>query len=232
MNLIVSQRGGLHPIGNCQCVTTIMAAIKWHDVTDTNPEEAVPCFALSKNDSCVMSASGGKISLFNMMTFEVFIRIRGSNLMLSRTFAGPNPFALLQHGGNDNFTPAPPAATFLAFHPQDNNIIAIGMDDSSIQIYNVRVDEVKSKLKGHSKRITGLAFSHVLNVLISSGADAQICVWNSDGWEKQKTRFLQVLSGRQSAAQRHMSNFIRTRYTSWLYAKLSLPFMKPQNLNV
>lgn len=42
-----------------------------NDVTDTNPEEAVPCFALSKNDSYVMSASGGKISLFNMMTFKV-----------------------------------------------------------------------------------------------------------------------------------------------------------------
>lgn len=72
------------------------------------------------------------------------------------------------------FMPPPPAATFLAFHPQDNNIIAIGMDDSTIQIYNVRVDEVKSKLKGHSKRITGLAFSNVLNVLVSSGADAQV----------------------------------------------------------
>lgn len=41
------------------------------------------------------------------------------------------------------FMSPPPAATFLAFHPQDNNIIAIGMEDSSIQIYNVRVDEVK-----------------------------------------------------------------------------------------
>lgn len=103
------------------------------------------------------------------------------------------------------FMPPPPAATFLAFHPQDNNIIAIGMDDSTIQIYNVRVDEVamlsfkvffltyglrcnifivyteffvqvKSKLKGHTKRITGLAFSHALNVLVSSGADAQVIV--------------------------------------------------------
>lgn len=74
------------------------------------------------------------------------------------------------------FMPPPPAATFLAFHPQDNNIIAIGMDDSTIQIYNVRVDEVKSKLKGHSKRITGLAFSNVLNVLVSSGADAQVWI--------------------------------------------------------
>ncbi|KAL6907548.1 hypothetical protein ACP4OV_002587 [Aristida adscensionis] len=139
-----------------------------NDTTDNNPEEAVHCFALSKNDSYVMSASGGKISLFNMMTFKTMT----------------------------TFMPPPPAATFLAFHPQDNNIIAIGMDDSTIQIYNVRIDEVKSKLRGHSKRITGLAFSNVLNVLVSSGADAQICVWNTDGWEKQKNRFLQIPSGR------------------------------------
>lgn len=43
-----------------------------NDISDTNPEDAVPCFALSKNDSYVMSASGGKISLFNMMTFKVY----------------------------------------------------------------------------------------------------------------------------------------------------------------
>lgn len=36
----------------------------------------------------------------------------------------------------------PPASTFIAFHPQDNNIIAIGMEDSTIHIYNVRLDEV------------------------------------------------------------------------------------------
>ncbi|KAL8117382.1 protein TOPLESS-like [Apium graveolens] len=144
-----------------------------NDVTDANPEDAVSCFALSKNDSYVMSASGGKISLFNMMTFKTMT----------------------------TFMPPPPAATFLAFHPQDNNIIAIGMDDSSIQIYNVRVDEVKSKLKGHSKRITGLAFSHVLNVLVSSGADAQLYVWSSDGWERQKNRYLPVPAGRTPTAQ-------------------------------
>lgn len=46
-----------------------------NETSDTNPEEAVPCFALSKNDSYVMSASGGKISLFNMMTFKVTNRI-------------------------------------------------------------------------------------------------------------------------------------------------------------
>ncbi|KAK1324085.1 Topless-related protein 1 [Acorus calamus] len=143
-----------------------------NDIIDTNADEVVPCFALSKNDSYVMSASGGKISLFNMMTFKTMT----------------------------TFMPPPPAATFLAFHPQDNNIIAIGMDDSTIQIYNVRVDEVKSKLKGHSKRITGLAFSHTLNVLVSSGADAQLCLWGTDGWDKQRSRFLQIPAGRIPSA--------------------------------
>ncbi|KAG0491392.1 hypothetical protein HPP92_004790 [Vanilla planifolia] len=141
-----------------------------NEFSDTNPEEAIHCFALSKNDSYVMSASGGKISLFNMMTFKTMT----------------------------TFMPPPPTATFLAFHPQDNNIIAIGMDDSSIQIYNVRVDEVKSKLRGHQKKITGLAFSNVLNVLVSSGADAQLCVWGMDTWEKQGSKLLQIPPGRLS----------------------------------
>ncbi|AQK41369.1 Ramosa 1 enhancer locus 2 [Zea mays] len=109
-----------------------------------------------------------EVSLFNMMTFKVMT-----------TFMAP-----------------PPAATFLAFHPQDNNIIAIGMEDSTIQIYNVRIDDVKSKLKGHQKKITGLAFSQSMNVLVSSGADAQLCVWSIDGWEKKKSRYIQPPANR------------------------------------
>ncbi|KAG6537079.1 hypothetical protein ZIOFF_002160 [Zingiber officinale] len=143
-------------------------ALMTNETTDANPEEVTACIALSKNDSYVMSASGGKVSLFNMMTFKVMT-----------TFMAP-----------------PPAATFLAFHPQDNNFIAIGMDDSSILIYNVRVDEVKTKLKCHQKKITGLAFSQSLNVLVSSGADAQLCMWTIDGWEKKKSRYIQVSASR------------------------------------
>ncbi|KAK9282441.1 hypothetical protein L1049_005359 [Liquidambar formosana] len=171
------QRNERHLTGKA---TTSLAPQLWqpssgilmtNEISETNLEDAVPCFALSKNDSYVMSASGGKISLFNMMTFKTMT----------------------------TFMPPPPAATFLAFHPQDNNIIAIGMEDSSIQIYNVRIDEVKSKLKGHQKRVTGLAFSNVLNVLVSSGADAQLCVWSMDGWEKQASKLLQIPPGRVPA---------------------------------
>ena len=44
------------------------------------------------------------------------------------------------------FMAPPPAATFLAFYPPDNNIIAIGREeDSSIQIYNVRIGKVSIK---------------------------------------------------------------------------------------
>lgn len=146
-------------------------ALMSNDVGDAkSAEDAAACIALSKNDSYVMSASGGKVSLFNMMTFKVMT----------------------------TFMPPPPAATFLAFHPQDNNVIAVGMEDSSIQIYNVRVDEVKIKLKGHQKRITGLAFSQSLNVLVSSGADAQLFIWSVDGWEKKKARPIQAPPGHQA----------------------------------
>ncbi|OEL28088.1 Protein TPR1 [Dichanthelium oligosanthes] len=86
-----------------------------NDTADTNPEEAVPCIALSKNDSYVMSACGGK---------------------------------------------------------------------------------VKTRLKGHQKRITGLAFSTNLGVLVSSGADAQLCVWANDTWEKKRTVSIQMPAGK------------------------------------
>ncbi|PWA83326.1 CTLH LisH motif, WD40/YVTN repeat-like-containing domain, Topless family [Artemisia annua] len=96
------------------------------------------------------------------------------------------------------FMPPPPAATFLAFHPLENNIIAIGMEDSSIQIYNVRVDELKKKLKGYKKRITGLAFLsrmcwYLLVLILSCVFGIQV-----DGKSKQSKQ-LQIPAGRVSA---------------------------------
>ncbi|KAJ0078298.1 hypothetical protein Patl1_36947 [Pistacia atlantica] len=55
--------GGKHPSNGL-----LMA----NDVPE-NSEEAVPCIALSKNDSYVMSACGGKVSLFNMMNSKLLI---------------------------------------------------------------------------------------------------------------------------------------------------------------
>ncbi|CAB4297929.1 unnamed protein product [Prunus armeniaca] len=81
---------------------------------------------------------------------------------------------LLRKNADDEESHAhpPPAATCLAFHPRDDSIVAIGMDNSTIVIYNLHSDEVVTrKLEGHTKRVT-LAFSNTLNVLVYSGADA------------------------------------------------------------
>ena len=45
-----------------------------NETSDKNPEEAIPCLALLK-DSYLVSASGGGISVFNMVTFKVNNRI-------------------------------------------------------------------------------------------------------------------------------------------------------------
>ncbi|GAB4836947.1 Protein tpr3 [Ancistrocladus abbreviatus] len=71
------------------------------------------------------------------------------------------------------FAGAPPTATVLSFLPKDNNIIAIGLDDSTIRIYNIHQDEILSKLEGHNQKITSIAISSELDVLVSAGADCQ-----------------------------------------------------------
>nr|CAD1840127.1 unnamed protein product [Ananas comosus var. bracteatus] len=74
---------------------------------------AAHCFALSKNDGYLVSSSGGNTSIVNMINFKRVEKIKHSL----------------------------PAVTFLACYLQDNNILAIGMQDSTIQIVNIRFDE-------------------------------------------------------------------------------------------
>lgn len=65
-----------------------------NDVSGVNLEEAVPCIALSKNDSYVMSATGGKVSLFNMMTFKVFLHMHVLHISLTLKYCIVLEFAL------------------------------------------------------------------------------------------------------------------------------------------
>ncbi|XP_019155381.1 PREDICTED: uncharacterized protein LOC109152249 [Ipomoea nil] len=136
-----------------------------NDVSAVNLEEVVPCIALSNDDSYVVSAVGGKVSLFNIMTSEV----------------------------TKTITSLPSASTFLAFHPHNNNIIAIGTEESSIYIYDW-VHEDLIKLKEHQKPITGLAFSTKLQMLVSA-ADAQLCTWNTNLWKKRRSISIQLPGG-------------------------------------
>lgn len=104
--------------------------------------------------------------------------------------------------------PPPPMATCLTFYPRDNNILAIGMDDFSIIIYNASTNKVYkfyvekhmfhhllllrrgsrynflyltfvqiiSKLEGHTKRVSDLAFSISFDLLVSIGVNDQVSI--------------------------------------------------------
>ncbi|KAI3955553.1 hypothetical protein MKW92_015232 [Papaver armeniacum] len=142
-----------------------------NDVENVTNEEIEPCFAMSKNGLYLISTSGGPISVFVTSTFESM----------------------------SSFMPPPPACTCIIFYPEDNNILIIGTEDSKIIIYDVRQDVVNQTLKGHFKKITGLAYSTELKVLVSLDEEAQICVWKWDTWVMQNTG-LQVPAGRNSAS--------------------------------
>ncbi|WZZ75380.1 hypothetical protein YC2023_086750 [Brassica napus] len=74
---------------------------------------------------------------------QILYGAAASKIQLEKAIASVNPAAF----GNltvvmTTFMPPPPASTFLTFHPHENNTIATGMEDSTIHIYNVRVDEI------------------------------------------------------------------------------------------
>uniref|UniRef100_A0A804LNN1 Fumarylacetoacetase-like C-terminal domain-containing protein n=1 Tax=Zea mays TaxID=4577 RepID=A0A804LNN1_MAIZE len=68
------------PLKSLDHKAELVVVISWRgrDVPEASAmyfvREVVHYFALSKNDSYVMSASGGKISLFNMMTFKLVFK--------------------------------------------------------------------------------------------------------------------------------------------------------------
>ncbi|KAL7187347.1 hypothetical protein ACSBR1_037421 [Camellia fascicularis] len=64
--------------------------------------------------------------------------------------------------------------------------------------FNLFVLKVKSMLKGHSKPITGLAFSSLSNLLVFTRADDQIIVWQCNKWISKKSSFLQLPTGRST----------------------------------
>ncbi|KAL9675098.1 hypothetical protein QQ045_003298 [Rhodiola kirilowii] len=135
-----------------------------------NLEGRISCFTFPKDKRYFLSTSGGMISIYDISNFKTLAKI---------------------------MTP-PPAATSLAIHPEGNKTFVFGMEDSSIQIYDFGTRQVVLTLNGHNKRVTGLAFSEFLNVLVSSGADLQLCAWRMDKWEKLGNVFLQVSAEKAS----------------------------------
>ncbi|KAK9279580.1 hypothetical protein L1049_013259 [Liquidambar formosana] len=124
--------------GKQNAMVTLLSYQPPSGMTTTNH---VPFFALTRNDLYLFSVSGRELS---MLVLNIFQPLETITL------------------------PLIPAAmpTYLAILPQDDDIFALGFEDSLIKIFFT--------LKGHQKKITCLAFSDKLRMLVSSGADAQL----------------------------------------------------------
>lgn len=130
-------------------------------------DDSMACLSLSRTDSYVLSAYGGMASVFDVRTFKEVVA----------------------------FMTPPPTATCIQYYPLDNNIVAIGLDDSAVSIYQVRKDEEIAILEGHRRGITGLTFSTHLKILVSAGGDGMLCSWNTDTWVKIKSVPVNILAG-------------------------------------
>ncbi|KAG0603716.1 hypothetical protein M758_10G116000 [Ceratodon purpureus] len=134
-----------------------------NDMQNVNWEEVVHSLTLSNDGYIAISASGGDVCRYDICTSQ-------------RVFTIMYP---------------PPTPTSIAFYPHDNNIVAIGMADSTIQILNQLEGVVVCTLGGHHDKVIGLAFSDPANstgVLVSLSADAQLCVWKTEEWGKRQSR--------------------------------------------
>ncbi|MED6159574.1 hypothetical protein PIB30_043521 [Stylosanthes scabra] len=118
-------------------------------------QSSCSCVAVTSNDRYILSTSGAAINVFDLYTSE--------------------PVGC--------FKKNKPMATSLAFHPRESEIVAIGMDDSSIYIYDVFARQDLAKLNSHSRRVTAVAFSSKFTLLVSGDTDAKICVWNASKWK-------------------------------------------------
>ncbi|WJX23479.1 hypothetical protein P8452_12684 [Trifolium repens] len=139
-----------------------------------NNKDVIPCLDISKNDAFGLVACGGIVSLFNMDSSHDY--------KVMYQFMSP-----------------PPAATCIAFMPQDNNIAAIGREDYVIHIFNMRHGELVAELKGHQKYITSIAFSLRQNIMVSAGADAQLISWNMNQWSMNKSVPIKMRTGENAA---------------------------------
>jgi WD40 repeat protein len=64
----------------------------------------------------------------------------------------------------------------VAFSP-DGALLAAGLFDGSLELWDPSTDEVLNKLTGHTNAVSGLAFSPDGSTLASSSYDGTIRIW-------------------------------------------------------
>ena len=85
-------------------------------------------------------------------------------------------------------------ATAVAYSP-DASTVAVGADDGSVFLYDVKAGKLLRSLDGHiGAPITALAFNPKGNLLATGGRDSTVQLWNAKNGKKQA-----VLHGQEQA---------------------------------
>ncbi|XP_076888790.1 topless-related protein 4-like [Bidens hawaiensis] len=116
-----------------------------NDIKDVNLEDRLASLAVSDNHCYAVSTSGGKISLFNLMTFKVNdhnnIHVSFFFFFFFNVYIDASKLSFLLQTMSSFLAP-PPTVTSLILSPVDNNIVIAGMLDGSIIFYNAKNSKV------------------------------------------------------------------------------------------
>ena len=81
-------------------------------------------------------------------------------------------------GPNTGSAQTAPLVSVLAWHPTNNDILALGRADGSIVIRDVAANQALQTLYAHTDRVASLAWSPDASMLASSGWDNSVIVWD------------------------------------------------------
>ncbi|KAK1385779.1 hypothetical protein POM88_023514 [Heracleum sosnowskyi] len=95
------------------------------------------------------------------------------------------------------------------------------------------LDQVKAKIEANDQKskVTGLAYSSALNILVSSGkCKINICSWRNFAFMKQSSRFLDI-DGRDVSQRRTCFKFHQNQSIFWFSTKAVWPLLRDLTLS-
>ncbi|MFI5380374.1 MAG: protein kinase [Tepidisphaerales bacterium] len=104
----------------------------------------------------------------------------GRKLAMWNDFQSSNVFIGELASGKVTRLPHPALVLRVSWHP-DGSVLAIGVGDRTIQLWNVsNIDDVQpgTTLKGHQNEVIAVRFSHAGDLLASSSWDGTVRLWN------------------------------------------------------
>ncbi|KAK1385780.1 hypothetical protein POM88_023515 [Heracleum sosnowskyi] len=108
----------------------------------------------------------------------------------------------------------------------------VGLPASGFEIKSGLEIKVKAKIEANDQKskVTGLAYSSALNILVSSGYNAEICSWRNFAFMKQSSRFLDI-DGRDVSQRRTCFKFHQNQSIFWFSTKAVWPLLRDLTLS-